>query len=136
MEREAVPQDDCPVLGGYRKAVYARDAQGRIVPVASSGWEVEQIVTGQAADELRSQAEAARRDALAGRGSTLAYWMYARRMDPPLLAQVSGVWLWRVRRHLQRPFNTLSTSLQRRYAEALAMEVEALTRCPEDERGL
>ena len=110
MEREAVPQDDSRTLGGYRKAVYARDAQGRIVPVASSGWVVEEVVTTQAADALRQQAETARLAARAGTGSPLSYWMYARRMDLPLLAQTTGLWQWQVRRHLRQPIAQLKPS--------------------------
>ena len=130
MEREAVPQHDNPTLGGYRKAVYARDAQGRIVPVASSGWVVEEVVTSQAVESLRQQAEAARLAALAGTGSPLAYWMYHRRMDLPLLSQTSGLWQWRVRRHLARPIGTLRPAILQRYAQALGLPVEQLLSCP------
>jgi Cro/C1-type HTH DNA-binding domain len=131
MEREAVPQDDSRTLGGYRKAVYARDAQGRIVPVASSGWVVEEVVTTQAADALRLQAEAARLAARAGTGSPLSYWMYARRMDLPLLAQTTGLWQWQVRRHLRQPIARLKPSTLARYARALGLPATQLMQCPD-----
>ncbi len=131
MELEAVPQDDNRTLGGYRKAVYARDADGRIRAVATTGWEVEELVTTQAADALRRQAEQARLDALAGRTSPLTYWMYERRMDLPLLAQSTGLWQWRVRRHLQpERFAHLSDQLLARYAQALGLPVETIRHCP------
>lgn len=131
MQVDAVPQDHNATLGGHRKAVYARGTDGRIVAVASDGWEVEEIVTTQAGDELRDLAETARQKAQAGLASPLAYWMYARRMDPPLLAQTSGVWLWRVRRHLRAArLARLSPRLLTRYANALGISVAALLQLP------
>lgn len=130
MRSEDVPQDDNPTLGGHRKAVYARDAQGRIVPVASQGWEVETIVTTQAVAALDALAEAARSEVLAGRASTLWYWMHARRMDLPLLAQVTGLWQWQVRRHLKQAFDRLPARLRERYAEALGLPLAQLDTCP------
>jgi hypothetical protein len=50
-----VPQDDNVTLGGHKKAVYARAADGRIQLVESSGWEVEEIVTRQAVEECDRQ---------------------------------------------------------------------------------
>jgi len=131
MEVDAVPQDDNRALEGHRKAVYARGPDGRIVAVASTGWEAEEVVTIQAADALRAQAEAARLQVLAGAASPLIYWMYACRMDPALLAQTSGLWLWRVRRHLRpAPFARLAESTLQRYAAALGITVEQLKRVP------
>jgi len=131
MELDAVPQEGNAALAGQRKVVYARDAQGRMVGVASQGWEVEEIVTGQAVDALQALAQAAHRRVLAGQASTLEYWMYERRMDPVLLAQTSGFWRWRVRRHL-RPavFARLAAHHKQRYAEALGLPLATLERLP------
>jgi hypothetical protein len=131
MDARNVPQDDNAALGGHRKAVYAKGPDGRIVAIESRGWEVEEIVNRQAVDALRELAEAARARVLAGTSSPLEYWMYARRMDPELLAQASGIWRWRVRRHL-RPatFTRLSPRLQQRYADALGITVDQLCRLP------
>jgi len=131
MEIDAVPQDNNATLNGYRKAVYARDASGRIQAVASSGWEVEEIVTTQAADSLRRQAEEALSAARAGTGSTLAYWMFERRMDVALLAQGSGRWQWQVRRDLlPGRWSALDARTQARYAQALGLTVETIGTCP------
>jgi hypothetical protein len=53
--------------------------------------------------------------------------MYRARMDLELLSQSTGLWRWRVRRHL-RPavFARLPLALRRRYAETLGVSVEAL----------
>lgn len=131
MDIDEVPQDGNVTLGGHRKAVYARGADGKVVVVPTSGWEAEEIVTLQAVDLLKQQADEARARVEAGTASTLEYWMYARRMDLALLAQGTGIWRWRVKRHL-RPehFARLDTALLQRYADALGLSVEQLQRLP------
>lgn len=131
MDLQNVPQEGNKTLGGHRKAVYAKDAGGHIVAVASKGWEVEEIVTSQAVEEMRALAETARQNAINGLSSPLEYWMYARRMDSLLLAQSTGIWRWRIRRHL-RPeiFARLSPNLLKRYAEALGLTIQQLQRLP------
>lgn len=131
MDVEAVPNEGNATLAGERKAVYARNADGRMMIVASRGWEVEEIVTRQAVHTFEALAESARRRVRNGLASPLEYWMYARRMDTALLAQASGFWQWRVRRHL-RPagFARLSARQLARYAEALALPPSSLREVP------
>ena len=64
---------------------------------------------------------------LAGRTSALEYHMYKARMDVPLLAQTTGLWQWRIRRHF-RPaiFAGLSPALLARYACVMGITVEQL----------
>jgi hypothetical protein len=128
MRETDVPQEGNVTLDGHRKAVYARAADGRVQLVESAGWEVEEIVTRQAIDEFVQLAEQARQHALAGKVSPLAYHMYRARMDEALLAQSTGLWRWRIRRHF-RPeiFRGLSLSLLQRYADALGIRVDQLT---------
>jgi hypothetical protein len=131
MNLDAVPQEGNATLAGHRKAMYARDANGRMVIAASRGWEAEEIVTRHAVDALQVQADAARERAKAGLASPLEYWMYERRMDVALLSQTSGFWQWRVRRHL-RPdrFARLSAKQLERYAQALGLSIAALRELP------
>lgn len=131
MKLDDVPQEGNATLGGHRKLMYARDAQGRSVTVGSQGWEAEEICTLHAVDAIAAQAEDARARAQAGAASPLEYWMYARRMDVALLAQASGFWQWRVRRHL-RPegFARLAPAQRARYAQALGVSVQQLERLP------
>ncbi len=59
--------------------------------------------------------------------SPLEYHMYHARMDIALLSQATGLWRWRVQRHLKpRVFARLPRSVLRRYAEALGISVETL----------
>jgi hypothetical protein len=127
MRDNEVPQENNCTLGGHRKAVYARGDDGRVRLVASTGWEVEEIVTRQAVEDLDRLAEDARQRVLTGRTSPLEYHMHRLRMDVVLLAQLTGLWQWRIRRHL-RPdvFAGLAPSLLTRYAEVMGISIEAL----------
>ena len=122
-----VPQEGNVTLGGHRKALYARGADGKLHIVQSAGWEVEEIVTRQAVDDLNRLAEDARQRALAGQTSALEYHMHKARMDVPMLAQTTGLFQWRIRRHF-RPavFAGLSDALLTRYAGVMGISVEQL----------
>lgn len=122
-----VPQEGNATLGGHRKALYARGADGRLRIVQSAGWEVEEIVTRQAVDDLNRLAEEARQRVATGLTSALEYHMHKARMDVALLAQTTGLWQWRIRRHF-RPavFVSLSPALRQRYAEAMGIGVDQL----------
>jgi hypothetical protein len=122
-----VPQEGNSTLGGKRKAMYARGADGKLHIVQSAGWEVEEIVTRQAVEDLNRLAEDARQRVMAGQTSPLEFHMHKARMDVPLLSQVTGLWQWRIRRHF-RPdtFQGLSAGLLKRYGDAMGMSVEQL----------
>jgi len=127
MRERDVPQEGNRSLAGHRKAVYAVAEDGKLRLVPSRGWEVEEIVTRQAVEDLEKRAIEARARVLSGKSSPLEYHMYRARMDVELLSQTTGLWRWRVRRHLKpKTFARLPTALKRRYAEALGISVEAL----------
>lgn len=131
MDISEVPQEGNATLAGLRKAVYARNAENRIVSVASAGWEVEEIVTQQAADIFSAYTTAAHARVLKGESSPLEYWMYAQRMDLATFAQSSGIWRWRIRRHF-RPalFARLGPAMLDRYADALGISRQTLCQLP------
>lgn len=120
MKRANVPQDNAKAFMGLSKVLYAEDADGRYVPAPCNGWEAEEIVLDQAIAEFERLATEAWQRARQGDGSALEYHMYRERMDVVLLAQSTGYFKWRVRRHL-RPgaFAALPAKRQLRYAEAL-----------------
>lgn len=131
MDVNNVPQEGNRTLGNHRKAIYAKDDNGKMVIVASRGSEVDETVTMQAVDRMSALAEDARQRALAGKTSTLEYWMYARRMDVALLSQISGIWQWRIRRHFHpQRFLQLPPRLLTSYAEALGLTAAQLHTLP------
>jgi len=125
MDAADVPQESSAIYGGVRKAVYARTHDGRLGLVQSRGWETEETVIRQAVEAFEELAAAALERARAGQGSPLEVHMYRARMDIGLLAQATGLWRWRVRRHM-RPAARLSTALRTRYAQALGIEPSQL----------
>jgi hypothetical protein len=131
MKKDEVPQDARPEYGGERRALYAIDDGGQYATVPSAGWRADEIVNQQAVDEYRRLAAAALERARAGAASPLEFHMYDRRMELETLAQATGLWRWRVRRHLQPAhFARLSPELRQRYADALGVSVEQLSRLP------
>jgi hypothetical protein len=131
MDISEVPQEGNRTLGHHRKALYAKDANGRMVLVASRGSEVDETVTLQAVQRLHAFAEAARLRCLAGQTAPLEVWMWTQRMDLALLSQVTGIWQWRIRRHFRpRIFARLTPALLQRYARALGLRVEQLKQPP------
>lgn len=127
MRERDVPQEGNATLAGHRKAVYAVGDDGRLKIVPSRGWEVEETVTRQAVEDLERLAREALERARRGEASPLEVHMYRARMDVPLLSQTTGLWRWRVRRHL-RPgaFERLPASIKQRYADAMGVPVAAL----------
>jgi len=131
MDVSDVPQEGNCTLGTHRKALYAKDAAGKMVIVPSCGSEVDETVTMQAVLRMQALADAAKARVLAGQSAPLEYWMCERRMDVALLSQVSGIWQWRIRRHFNpRRFAKLSPHMLARYAEALGLTPEQLQTRP------
>ncbi|MEJ0099217.1 MAG: hypothetical protein WDO12_05495 [Pseudomonadota bacterium] len=131
MEKDAVPQDASPTYGGLRKLLYAVDEKGEYTGVNSSGWDVESFSTELAVAELERLSREAWRRARDGITSALEYHMFARRMDFDTLASVSGVWRWRLRRHLRpRVFARLPDHVLQRYAQAMGIAVAELRQVP------
>jgi hypothetical protein len=124
MRPDEVPQENAPVLGGVRKAVYVVDQNGHYLIAQSGGDEAETTVTEEAVAWFAHLAEDARQRAQRGETSPLEYHMFRLRMDVPTLAQATGLWRWRVRRHLaSHGFARLSPALLERYAEAMGLSV-------------
>jgi len=116
-----------------RKALYVPAADNRRVRRATeTRWAPEKLVTRQAVEEFERLAEQALHDARGGRCSPLQYHMYRMRMDPATLAQATGLWRWRVRRHRLSPkaFRRLSDRVVRRYANALNVDLDTLKSLP------
>ena len=131
MDVNDVPQEGNSTMGGHRRAMYARDKDGRIVIVPSRGGEVDETVTLQALERIHEMTEDARVRVLAGETSPLEYWMYAQRLDLPQLSQVTGFWQWRIRRHFRpEKFAKLSPEILETYAWVMGITVDQLKKLP------
>lgn len=130
MKVDQVPQDDS-ILEGHRRACYAQDENGRYVVAQSRGWQVEAVANRQAMIDVERRIAHAASEVRQGRASPLAYHMARCHMDVRLLSAQSGIWAWRIRRHL-RPevFARLSERTIRRYAEAMNIDPRDLRSAP------
>jgi hypothetical protein len=128
MKLDEVPQDpEHSPYGGHSKLLYAVDEGGHYQGAQSAGWEAESFATQLALEQLNEQEAAAEADWRAGRSSPLPMLMYRYRLDPPALAQITGLWQWRLRRHFRpQVYRRLSPKLLARYAEAFGLPVQQL----------
>lgn len=131
MDNSHVPQHNISTYAHNKKAIYATDNNGDYTIVASSGWDVEEEATRQALTELERLAADAAARVLAGEMSPLYFHMYNRRMDLQVLAESTGLFKWRIRRHF-RPqlFARLSARMLARYADALGISTDDLGQLP------
>ncbi len=127
MKEKDVPQD-VGIAEGIKEVCYAVDDEGRYHLVPSAGWEPKNIANDQAWELLDQQLDAVRQRVLAGELSLLAFHMAKNQMDLALLTQYSGLFRWRIRRHL-RPevFSNLKKPLLELYAALFKTSVDELT---------
>ncbi len=132
MEQSKVPQHNISTYANNKKAIYATNEKGEYSIVASSGWKVEEEVTKQALNELERLADQAYDLVVAGKFSPLYFHMFNQRMDLQILAQATGIFRWRIKRHLKpRIFARLSRGMLERYADALGVKAEDLGSLPQ-----
>jgi hypothetical protein len=132
MESSKVPQDNISTYADNKKAFYATDADGSYTLVPSSGWDVEEAVTTQALQELERLTREAHREVSTGKNSPLYFHMYACRMDLQVLAETTGMFKWRIKRHFKPAvFNKLSKALLERYSSAMGISIQNLCSLPD-----
>jgi hypothetical protein len=128
MLEKDVPQDAGIFAEGQKEVCYAVNEEGRYLLARSSGWEPKNIANDQAWDLLAQQLDAVRSRVLGGELSPLAFHMAKNQMDLALLAQYSGMFRWRIRRHLKPTvFSSLKRPLLEHYAALLKTTVDELT---------
>ncbi|MDR1455967.1 MAG: hypothetical protein LBJ01_09980 [Tannerella sp.] len=128
MKIEEVPQDD-RYLGRttVRDVCYALDANGEYRQAVSTGWEAKNEALSLAWEAVAEDAEAARREVLAGKKSPLAHHMKKHLFDVGLLASYTGFSKKTVRKHLQPgAFAGLDDRTLGRYADVLSISTEEL----------
>ncbi len=128
MKLDDVPQDaESSSYAGHAKLLYAVDQQGHYQGAQSTGWDAESYATQQALAELELLEQQAIQAWRSDQLSVLPCLMYRYRMDELALAQVTGLWRWRIRRHFKpQIFACLSVKILARYAEAFGLPIEQL----------
>lgn len=127
MDIKSVPQDKSTTYANNKKAIYAKDEDGTIKVVGSSGWSAEEIATKQALQDLLEREKEAYCQAKRGEKSPLYYYMYAARMDLQILADTTGFFKWSIKRDFKpEVFAKITPKRLLVYAEAMGFSQEKL----------
>ncbi len=127
MDINNVPQENISTYANNKKAIYARDVDGSVKIVASTGWNAEEVVTKQALQDLKDSEKDAYYKVKAGIKSTLYFHMYAERMDLQILSDVTGFFQWTIKRDFEpKTFAKISKKRLSAYAEALGKSPDEL----------
>jgi hypothetical protein len=132
MDIQSVPQDNSSTYAKNKKAIYAKDEDGSVHIVGSSGWEVEEIVTKQALYDLENMAKEAYCEVKRGEKSALYFHMYAIRMDLQVLCDATGFFKWTVKRDFKPEiYESISDKRLAVYAESMGKTDMQLKQLPE-----
>ena len=127
MDINSVPQDDSSTYSNNKKAIYARNEDGSVNVVGSSGWDAEETVTKQALEDLQESAAEAYAEVLNGEKSPLYYHMYAIRMDLQVLADSTGFFKWTIKKDFDpKKFAKISDKRLAVYADAMGKSIDEL----------
>lgn len=127
MKETELPQEK-GALQDFTELCYVTDDEGNYTTLSSSGWEVKSIALEASLSRLQEQIDEAKADVLAGRKSSIVYYMLLNRMDWAVLADAMHRWQWVIKRHAKPSvFKKLSTKTLQKYAEVFGITVEELT---------
>ncbi len=133
MDVKSVPQDDSTTYAKMQKAIYASGEDGKLSTVSSTGWDVEELVTQQALDDIDENTKEAYEEVKSGAKSTLYYHMYEARMDLIILAQSTGFFQWSIKRDFKpEVFEKISDKRALKYCDALGKSLETIKKLPEN----
>jgi len=133
MDINNVPQDNSETYANMKKAIYAKDKDGKMQTVGSTGWDVEEIATKAALEDIEKSIHDAYEEVRAGRKSPLYYHMFDARMDLLVLAQSTGFFQWTIKRHFKpEVFRKLSEKKLLEYCDVLGKTVDEIKTIPED----
>lgn len=128
MKKEEVPQDKSSLeTVNMRELCYAVDDKGNYTTALSAGWEPKTIALTNALDDIKERTEYALQQVKQGKASPIAYFMELNKMDVPVLAGYTGLWQWRIKRHLKPGiFSGLSDRMLQKYADAFLIAIDEL----------
>jgi ssDNA-specific exonuclease RecJ len=131
MDINSVPQDNSTTYANMKKALYAQDKDGKLKTVSSSGWEVEELVTTQALEDIDNSIKEAYELVKSGKYSTLYYHMYASRMDLLVLSQSTGFFQWTIKRDFKPEiFGKIKEKRLSQYCDVLGVSLDDIKVLP------
>lgn len=128
MKKSEVPQDNGRVAQkGSREMYYAIDENGEYTTALSTGWDAKNVVQDHTMEVLQAEIEESKSQVAAGIVSPILYYLRLKRMDFGVLSGYTGIWQWRIKRHLKpENFKKLKDRQLQRYADAFDISIEEL----------
>lgn len=133
MRLENVPQDDSSTYAKMKKTIYAKNSDGKMQGISSTGWEVEETVTRQALDDIEEHIKEAFLEVKNGKKSTLYFHMYKQKMDLTILSQATGFFKWTIKRDFDpKIFAKIKQSRLEEYCDVLGLEIDEIKELPSE----
>jgi len=133
MDINSVPQDNISTHKKAKKAIYAKDRNGKLQTISSTGWNVEETVTTQAIEDINEHKQRALEEVKSGKKSPLYYYMYEKRMDLLILSQMTGFFKWTIKRDFNpKVFAKMKTSRLLEYCDVLGIELDDIKELPNE----
>jgi len=130
---ENVPQDDSSTYAKMKKTIYAKNSDGKMQGISSTGWEVEETVTRQALDDIEEHIKEAFLEVKNGKKSTLYFHMYKQKMDLTILSQATGFFKWTIKRDFDpKIFAKIKQSRLEEYCDVLGLEIDEIKELPSE----
>jgi hypothetical protein len=127
MKKEDVPQDLSSLGKITPELCYATDESGNYTTQQSRGWDVKISALDVTWENVEKRTAVAREKVSKGEVSPLLYFMEKNVMDVAILSGYTGIWKWRIRRHLKPAvFRKLSDAILQKYAEVFNCTLAAL----------
>jgi len=127
MKVKEVPQDGKQTFGDTTLINYAVDEKGKIVPIQSSGWEVQVLVVNNLANMFDEWAAEAKERVKNNQSSPIEYFMYHFGLDLPTLAQQMGISQRKVKKHMKpEVFEKLDEKILEQYASLFQIDVSTI----------
>lgn len=132
MDDNSVPQDNSKTYAKMKKVIYASDETGKLHSVSSSGWDVEEIATTGALEDIYENTIEAYKMVKSGEKSPLYFHMYESRMDLLVLAQSTGFFQWTIKKDfIPARFEKISEKRLLKYCDALGKRLDEIKILPE-----
>jgi len=131
VNQENVPQDNSSTYAKMKKTIYAKNSDGKMQGISSSGWQVEETVTRQALDDIEEHIKEAWEKVKSGEKSTLYYYMYKQKMDLTLLSQATGFFQWTIKRDFEpKRFAKIKQNRLEEYCDVLGITIDDIKELP------
>lgn len=127
MKKSEVPQDKSALENFTREVCYVKNEDGAYDTELSTGWEAKKVALDEAWKEIERRTEDAREKIKRGEASPILYFMEEKLMDFTVLTGYTGIWKFRIKRHLKPAvFKKLSDGMLKRYADAFDISIDEL----------